>query len=81
MQSQAGQNFRQLAQALAKDFGLSGYTLRQVTVSSVDRPEPGIQPGLMMVTDAAAAPAQAPIPPVAVKDEVRITVSGSIQLR
>ena len=81
VQSQAVKNFRQRAQALAKDFGFAGYTLRRVTVSSVDRPEPGLQPRLMMAADAAAAPAQAPIPLVAGKDEVRITVSGSIQLR
>lgn len=81
VQSQAVQNFRQRAQALAKDFGYSAYTLRQVSVSSVDRPEPGLQPRLMMAADAAAAPVQAPIPLVAGKDEVRITVSGSIQLR
>lgn len=81
VQSQAVQNFRQRAQALAKDFGFAGYTLRQVSVSSVDRPEPGLQPRLMMAVDAASAPAQAPIPLVAGKDEVRITVSGSIQLR
>ena len=81
VQSQAVQNFRQRAQALAKDFGFASYTLRQVNVSSVDRPEPGIQPRLMMAADAAAAPVQAPIPLVAGKDEVRITVSGSIQLR
>ncbi len=81
VQSQAVQNFRQRAQALAKDFGFAGYTLRQVNVTSVDRPEPGIQPRLMMAADAAVAPAQAPIPLMAGKDEVRITVSGSIQLR
>ncbi len=81
VQSQAVQNFRQRAQALAKDFGYSAYTLRQVSVSSVDRPEPGSQPRLMMAADAVTAPAQAPIPLVAGKDEVRITVSGSIQLR
>lgn len=81
VQSQAVQNFRQRAQALAKDFGFAGYTLRQVSVSSVDRPEPGLQPRLMMAVDAASAPAQAPIPLVAGKEEVRITVSGSIQLR
>ena len=82
VQSQAVQNFRQRAQALARDFGFSGYTLRQVNVSAVDRPEPGIQPRLM-VAEAAMAPAAAPsaIPLVAGKDEVRITVSGSIQLR
>ena len=82
VQSQAVQNFRQRAQALTKDFGFAGYTLRQVNVSAVDRPEPGIQPRLM-VAEAAMAPAAAPsaIPLVAGKDEVRITVSGSIQLR
>lgn len=82
VQSQAVQNFRQRAQALARDFGFAGYTLRQVNVSAVDRPEPGIQPRLM-VAEAAMAPAAAPsaIPLVAGKDEVRITVSGSIQLR
>ena len=76
VQSQAVQNFRQRAQALAKDFGFAGYTLRQVNVSSVDRPEPGVQPRLMMAADATASPAQAPIPLVAGKEEVRITVSG-----
>ena len=81
VQSQAVQNFRQRAQALAQDFGFAGYTLRQVTVSSVDRPEPGVQPRLMMAADATASPALAPIPLVAGKEEVRITVSGSIQLR
>lgn len=82
VQSQAVQNFRQRAQALARDFGFAGYTLRQVNVSAVDRPEPGIQPRLM-VAEAAMAPAATPsaIPLVAGKDEVRITVSGSIQLR
>ena len=82
VQSQAVQNFRQRAQALARDFGFAGYTLRQVNVSAVDRPEPGIQPRLM-VAEAAMAPAAAPsaIPLVAGTDEVRITVSGSIQLR
>lgn len=82
VQSQAVQNFRQRAQALARDFGFAGYTLRQVNVSAVDRPEPGIQPRMLMA-EAAMAPAAAPsaIPLVAGKDEVRITVSGSIQLR
>lgn len=81
VQSQAVQSFRQRAQALARDFGFAGYTLRQVSVSSVDRPEPGIQPRMLMAADVAVAPAQAPIPLVAGKEEVRINVSGSILLR
>ena len=50
-------------------------------MNSADRPEPGLQPRMMMAADVAAASAPAPIPLVAGKDEVRITVSGSIQLR
>lgn len=80
VQSQAVQGFRQKAQQLAKDFGFNGYTLRQVTVGTVDRPAPG----LPMVATARAAMAESvpsPIPLEGGKDEVRITVSGSIQLR
>ncbi len=79
VQSQAVQNFRQRAQALARDFGFAGYTLRQVNVSSAERPEPVVQARMMVTAD--TAPAPSPIPLVAGKDEVRITVSGSIQLR
>ena len=79
VQSQAVQKFRQRAQQLAQDFGFSGYTLRQVSVGSVDRPEPMLQ-ARAMLADAPMAGATA-IPLAAGKDEVRITVSGSIQLR
>ena len=78
VQHQAVQKFRQRAQQLAQEFGFSGYTLRQVTVGGADRSEPVLQ-ARAMVTDM-AAPAAA-IPLAAGKDEVRITVSGSIQLR
>ena len=76
VQSQAVQSFRQRAQALARDFGFAGYSLRQVSVSSVDRPE--VQPRMAMV-EAAAAPAGLAL--AAGKEDVRITVSGSIVLR
>jgi len=78
VQHQAVQKFRQRAQQLAQEFGFSGYTLRQVTVGGADRSEPVLQ-ARAMVADM-AAPAAA-IPLAAGKDEVRITVSGSIQLR
>ena len=80
VQSQAVQKFRQRAQQLARDFGFSSYSLRQVSVGSVDRPEPMLQ-ARAMVADAAMAPTPTAIPLAAGKDEVRITVSGSIQLR
>ena len=79
VQSQAVQKFRQRAQQLARDFGFSGYTLRQVSVGSVDRPEPMLQ-ARAMLADAPMASATA-IPLAAGKDEVHITVNGSIQLR
>ena len=78
VQSQAVQSFRQRAQALARDFGFSGYSLRQVSVSSVERPEPVMQPRMLMA-EAAAAPASLAL--AAGKEDVRITVSGSIVLR
>ena len=80
VQGQAVDKFRQRAQQLAKDFGFNGYTLRQVTVGSADRSEPVLQARAMVADVAMAAPAAA-IPLAAGKDEVRITVSGSIQLR
>ena len=80
VQSQAVQNFRQKAQQLAKDFGYNGYTLRQVTVGTVERPTPPMPMAAMARTLAADA-APNPIPVEAGKDEVKITVSGSVQLR
>lgn len=82
VQRLAVQQFRQRAQALAGDFGFGGYTLRQVTVSSVDRPEPVMMARAMAADVAlAAAPAASAVPLEPGKEEVRISVSGSIQLR
>jgi len=80
VQSQAVQNFRQKAQQLAKDFGFAGYTLRQVTVGSVDRASP-VMPMVAMARVAMADAAPSPVPLEAGKDEVQITVNGSVQLR
>lgn len=80
VQSQAVQSFRQRAQALARDFGFAGYSLRQVSVSSVERPEPQMQPRMLMV-EAVATAAPAGLALAAGKEDVRITVSGSIVLR
>lgn len=80
VQSQAVQNFRQKARQLAKDFGFGSYTLRQVTVGSVDRPTPAA-PMVAVTRMAVADTAPSPVPLEAGKDEVQITVSGSIVLR
>jgi len=80
VQSQAVQRFRQKAQQLSKDFGFAGYTLRQVTVGTVERPSP-VMPMMAMARMAVADAAPSPVPLEGGKDEVQITVSGSIQLR
>ena len=80
VQSQAVQNFRQKAQQLAKDFGFQGYVLRQINVGTVDRPQP-VVPVMAMARMAVADAAPSPVPLEAGKDEVQITVSGSVQLR
>ena len=80
VQSQAVQGFRQKAQQLAKDFGFAGYTLRQVSVGTVDRPTP-VMPMVATARMVLADGAPSPIPLEGGKDEVHITVSGSIQLR
>lgn len=79
VQSQAVQKFRQRAQQLAKDFGFSGYSLRQVSVGTVDRPS--AMPAPMMARAAAADAQPAPIALEGGKEEVQITVNGSVQLR
>ncbi len=81
VQSQAVQRFRLRAQQLAKDFGFKDYTLRQVSVGSVDQPMPVPVPMAMMARAALEADAPRAIPLEGGQDEVQITVSGSIQLR
>jgi len=80
VQSQAVQNFRQKAQLLTKDFGFASYTLRQVNVGTADRPSPGV-PMVAMARSAVPDATPGPVPLEGGKDEVQVTVSGSIQLR
>lgn len=71
--------FKAKAQELARGFGFSAYTLREVNVSSNDF---GPVPRMRMT--AAAAPMSseaAPLPVEAGKASVTVMVSGSVQLR
>ena len=77
-QLQAIDRFKAKATELARGFGFSGYTLREVAVNASDF-MPGPRPR-MMAQSAAAAEA-APIPVEAGKAAVTVTVSGSVQLR
>ena len=78
-QAQAIERFQARAGELAKAFGFSGYTLREVSVNSS---EPGFMPRYRVASAMAAAPAaaEAPVPVEPGKSAVTVTVSGSVQL-
>ncbi|MBC5783295.1 SIMPL domain-containing protein [Ramlibacter sp. USB13] len=77
-QAQAIERFKAKAGELAKAFGFSGYTLREV---SVNTNEPGFQPRMrMQAMDAKVASAEA-VPVEPGKSAVTVMVSGSVQLR
>ncbi|NPC54499.1 SIMPL domain-containing protein [Caenimonas soli] len=78
-QAVAIERFKAKAGELAKGFGFSGYSLREVTVNANDQgfvPRPR-----MMAMEAKAAQADMPVPVEAGKSIVMVTVSGSVQLR
>lgn len=78
-QTQAIERFQAKAAELAKGFGFSAYSLREVAVTSNEQgqmPRPR-----MMAMEARSAPADAPLPVEAGKSTVTVTVSGSVQLR
>jgi predicted secreted protein len=71
--------FKQKATELAKGFGFSGYTLREVSVNaSHDGPMPRV---MAMKASAGAASADAPVPVEPGKTHVVVNVSGSVQLK
>ena len=78
-QSQAIERFKAKAAEIAKSFGFSGYTLREVSVNANDQgfvPRPR-----MLAMDARASSAEAAVPVEAGKSTVLVTVSGSVQLK
>jgi predicted secreted protein len=78
-QSIAIDRFKAKAADLAKGFGFSGYSLREVAVNANDH---GISPRpRMMAMEAKAAQADMAVPVEAGKSNVIVTVSGSVQLR
>ncbi len=71
--------FKSKAGELAKGFGFSGYSLREVAVNAHDQgfvPRPRT-----MAMEAKAAQADMAVPVEAGKSTVMVTVSGSVQLR
>jgi predicted secreted protein len=79
-QALAIERFKARAAELARGFGFSSYSLREVTVSSSDQ---GLVPRQqrMMALESRGAAADAPLPVEAGKSAVVVTVSGSVQLR
>lgn len=78
-QHMAVERFKARAAELAREFGFSGYTLREVNVASNDiGPVPRLR---MLAADARPAAAPEPVPVEAGKASVTVTVSGSVQLR
>ena len=71
--------FKSKAGELAKGFGFSGYTLREIAVNAHDQgfvPRPRT-----MAMEAKAAQSDMAVPVEAGKSIVMVTVSGSVQLR
>jgi predicted secreted protein len=77
-QSIAIERFKAKASGLARSFGFSGYTLREVAVNSNDQ---GIVLRQRLMEAPMAAAASAPVPVEAGKSAVTVTLSGSVQLR
>jgi predicted secreted protein len=71
--------FKGKAAELAKSFGFSGYSLREVAVNTNDQGFP--RPVRMMAAEAKSAQADMAVPVEAGKSTVVVTVSGSVQLR
>ena len=78
-QNQAIERFKTKAGEIAKGFGFSGYTLREVSVNANDQgfvPRPRV-----MALEARAASSDATVPVEAGKSTVLVTVGGSVQLK
>lgn len=80
IRSEAISRFKATAQQVAKDFGFSGYTLREVAVSEGGQ-EYAVRPRTMVAADAGVAMASTPVPAEPGKTLVQVTVSGSVQLQ
>ncbi len=70
--------FRERADDIARSFGFTGYTVREVAVSSADS---GGMPRPVMMAAKAYEAADAAIPVEAGRTTVQVSVSGSIQLK
>lgn len=79
-QTQAIEQFKARAAELAKGFGFSTYSLREVAVNSNEM-VPGPRPRMMAAEAKMGSFADAPVPVEAGKAQVVVNVSGSVQMR
>jgi predicted secreted protein len=78
-QAIAIEGFKAKAAELARGFGFTGYTLREVAVNANDSgPAPRYR---MAAMESRAVAADAPVPVEPGRSQVIVTVSGSVQLR
>ncbi|MDE2368481.1 MAG: SIMPL domain-containing protein [Burkholderiales bacterium] len=78
--AQAIERYRARAEAVARQFGFAGYTLREVTVNS-DIPMPQPVPMLARAMSVTAGAQPEALPTEAGKATVTVNVSGSVQLK
>lgn len=78
-QTMAIENFKQKATELSKDFGFSGYTLREVSVNASQGGP--IRPRMMAMEASSKMASDASVPVEAGKTTVVVSVSGSVQLK
>lgn len=71
-------NFRATAQQLARDFGFSGYQLREINVNTAG--EVPVMRARAMAAMVQPAMSDTPVPAEPGKGTVQVTVSGSVQL-
>ncbi len=79
-QSQAIEQFKARAAELAKGFGFSNYSLREVSVNSNEM-VPGPRPRMMAAEAKVGSFADSAVPVEAGKAQVIVNVSGSVQMR
>lgn len=78
--AQAIARFRTRADEVARQFGMSGYTIREVNVSG-NEPGAGGPPMMMMRAQGARGGADESLPVEAGKAQVTATVSGTVQMK
>ncbi len=78
IQTEAIAAFKTKAEGIAKAFGFSGYTLREVNVNAADQ---GFTPQRGQMMQAKSSMSDSAVPVEAGKTQVTVQVGGSVQLR